>query len=173
MSYARHVRTLLLIALAACGSSAPPPADPGYPLPPDNAGSASAPVGKGEETTEDCIPSGTYKVQWDFGVAKFTGVGGLDDEFCRPMTEGLATQGLAEMKISHPGSLSVAWPGPQTVVEKSKCAFDITSKAPTVATIKFSGGTGNGTASFSIETKNHAGERCDVENATFMLSKQT
>jgi hypothetical protein len=164
------VRTLLLIA-AACGSSSPP-VDPGFPLPPDNAGSATPTATRGEESTEECIPSGAYKVQWDFANAKITGAGGLDDELCRPMVEGLATQGLAEMKISHPDSLSVAWPGPQTVIEKGACAFDITSKAPTVATIKFSGGTGNGTASFSIETKNHPGERCDVEKATFMLSKQ-
>lgn len=126
----------------------------------------------GEEVTEECIPSGTYKVQWDFGAATITGAGGLDDDYCRPMSEGLATQGLAEMTIDHAASLTVSWPGPQTVIERGKCSFEITSKSPAVATIKFSGGTGNGTASFSIETKNHAGERCDVENATFMLSKK-
>lgn len=161
------MRTLLLIAAAACGSSSPPPADPAVPLPPVNAAAA----GRGEETTEECVPSGTYKVQWDFANAKITGAGGLDDDFCRPMSEGLATQGLAEMTIGHPNGLTIAWPGPQTVVEKGKCAFEITSKSPAVATVTFSGGTGNGTASFSIETKNHPGERCDVENATFMLSR--
>ncbi len=162
------MRTLLLIAAAACGSSSPPPVDPAtYPLPPDNA----PPVAKGDETTEECIPSGKYKVLWDFANAKITGAGGLDDEFCRPMSEGLATQGLAEMTIGHPSGLTIAWPGPQTVIEKGKCSFEITSKSPAIATVKFSGGTGNGTASFSVETKNHAGERCDVENATFMLSK--
>lgn len=164
------MRTLLLIAIAACGGSAPP-ADPAFPLPPDNAGSATPTSRTGEEVTEECIPSGTYKVQWDFGAAKITGAGGLDDEYCRPMSESLATQGLAEMKIDHAASLTVAWPGPQTVIERGKCSFEITSKSPAVATIKFSGGTGNGTASFSMETKNHPGERCDVENATFMLSK--
>lgn len=164
------VRTLLVIslaALAACGSSSPTPVDP-IPLPPEGNAAASTT----EETSEECVPAGTYKVQWDFANAKFTGEGGLDDEFCRPMSEGLATQGLAEMKITHAGSLTVAWPGPQTVIEKGKCAFDITSKSPAVATIKFSGGTGNGTASFSIETKNHPGERCDVEGAAFLLAKQ-
>ncbi len=163
------MRTLLIV-LAACGSSAQPSADPAYPLPPE--GSASPTEIKGEETTAECIPNGTYKVQWDFGPATITGAGGLDDEYCRPMSESLATQGLAEMKINHAGSLVVQWPNSQTVIERGKCAFDITSRAPVVATIKFSGGTGNGTASFSIETKNHPGERCDVENATFMLSKQ-
>jgi hypothetical protein len=154
--------------VAACGSSSPTPVDPAVPLPPEG----GATTAKSDETTEDCIPAGAYKVQWDFASAKVTGAGGLDDELCRPMTEGLATQGLAEMKIDRPGTLTVAWPGPQTVIEKGRCAFDITSKSPAVATIKFSGGTGNGTASFSIETKNHAGERCDVEDATFMLTKQ-
>lgn len=123
-------------------------------------------------TTEECIPAGTYKVQWDFAGAKVTGIGGVDDDFCRPMAEGLATQGLAEMTIEREHSLAIGWPGPQTVIEKGACAFDITSKAPAVATITFSGGTGNGTASFSIETTNHPGERCDAENVTFLLAKQ-
>jgi hypothetical protein len=162
------VRTLLLIALAACAKSSPP--EHPYPLS-DETGSAE-PAGTNEATTADCIPAGTYKVQWDFSTAKVTGAGGLADEFCRPMSEGLATQALAEMKISHENSLGVQWPNTQTVVERGKCAFDITSRAPVVATIKFSGGTGNGTASFSIETKNHPGERCDVENVTFVLAKQ-
>ena len=164
------MRTLLVITIAACGASSRP-ASPGYPLPPDN--TAGAPTStRGSEATEDCIPSGTYKVRWDFGDARFTRAGGLDDDVCRPLSEGLATQGLAEMTIGHPGSLTVAWPGPQTVIETGACAFEITSKSPAVATIKFSGGTGNGTASFSVETKNPPGERCDVTNATFMLSKR-
>lgn len=165
------VRFLLLIAISACGSSAPP-ADPAFPLPPDNGSATPSPASAGE-TTAECVPAGVYRVQWDFAAATIRGEGGVDENVCRPMAEGLATQGLAEMTIGHAGSLTIAWPGPQNVIEKSACAFEITSRSPAVATVTFSGGTGNGTASFSLETRNHPGERCDVENATFMLAKKS
>lgn len=163
------MRILLSIAIAACGPSTPSPGGPEYPLPADNAGSAS--VARAAETSAECVPGGTYRVQWDFANAKITGAGGVDDESCTATAEGLATAALAEMKIRREGGFTILWPGQQNVLEKGPCAFDITSKSPAIAKITFSGGTGNGTASFSVE-KNHPGERCDVENAVFLLAKQ-
>ena len=162
------MRTLLLVTVVGCGSTSAP--DHSYPLPADT-GSAG-PVAASAETSEECVPPGIYRVDWDFSTAKVTGAGGLDDDYCRPMVEGLAKQGLDQMTIKHAGSLAIAWPGAQTVVERGACAFDITSRSPAVATITFSGGTGNGTAAFSIETKNHPGERCDVDGAVLLLAKR-
>ncbi|HEY4176614.1 MAG TPA: hypothetical protein VGM90_07280 [Kofleriaceae bacterium] len=156
--------TIGLALVAACGSSAPR-TQAAQPLPPDKG------VDDGTLTklaNSECIPAGRYRVQWDFMSGKVGRPGKTNDEECRQKVIAYATEGLGELTIQHDASLVILWPSEQRAVEKGPCGFEITSHSPMVAEILFSGGTGNGNASWSIDM---SGEACTATKVGFQLVK--
>ena len=151
-----------LVALAACGSKAPP-TQAAQPLPPEKG------VDDGTLTKlsdDQCIPPGKYHVKWDFMSGTMERPSHPKDEECRQKIIAYANEGLGELTIRHDASLVVLWPSEQRSVEHGPCGFELTSHSPMVAEILFSGGTGNGNASWSVDMN---GEACTATKVTFQL----
>jgi hypothetical protein len=123
------MRSLVLVALAACSSPAQPkhnafPDFPVEPPPPSDAGSTEQPpfqpIGEGTPPTvmpkvgdrmpasgstsiasTGCIPAGTYAVSVDLSAAQLsqTNTGQSDLTWCKSMLEGIPRAAMATMRI--------------------------------------------------------------------------
>ncbi|HEY4055948.1 MAG TPA: hypothetical protein VGM39_05040 [Kofleriaceae bacterium] len=152
------------VLLAACGSKAPP-TQAAQPLPPEK-GVDDGTLTKLSDAA--CIPPGKYRVLWDFMSGTMARPNHANDEECRQKIIAFANEGLGELTIEHAATMVILWPSEQRTVEKGPCGFEITSHSPMTAEILFSGGTGNGNASWSIDM---GGEACTATKVAFQLVK--
>jgi hypothetical protein len=163
--YALVVRPIVLVMIAACGSSKPPRAT-GPTLADEPPRRTEAPTAEMIVLADrDCIPAGTYAVNVDLSSAEVVTTGTTGRDVCMELASRVPEHQDLTIDWSS-GELRVHWNGLRRTVVTDACAFQLTGDFGE-ASIAFRNRRGRGGATLALGgTCAARGARLEVTSAS-------